>query len=153
MPRPITNDTSAMIDQSRKIDAAIQAAGVDINDPGLVSTIGKHWILDNDLGPNKPINYGWHYTGQGIGGPSVTRSPDGRGGVVNVIQGRGKAHNSAHADYSQNVTLVSRKAVLDGQQVDLDQILTDPNLAPLVSHQGPLRFLRQPGVAELHPQA
>lgn len=49
---------------------------------------------------------------------------------------------------SQNCTLVARGCVVDGQSRDLLEILRDPELAPLASHQGVLRILRQPGVPE-----
>lgn len=47
---------------------------------------------------------------------------------------------------SQCVWLVQRRCVLDGQPVDLAEVLQDPTLSALVSSEGPLKVLRQPGV-------
>lgn len=49
---------------------------------------------------------------------------------------------------SQICVLVSLDCTLDGQPAKLYDILQDPELAPLASHQGVLKCLRQPGVPE-----
>lgn len=156
MPRPITATTAAMLDQSAKIDAAIAKLG---NPRGLVGTVGKHWVVDNDLSPTKLIygingaeNYGWHFDGasyQGIAGETVAsgaKDPSGR--AYRLIQGRGWAHNMDEVDYSQVCVLVMLACKLDGQDADLRDVLRDPALAPLASHNGPMTRFRQPGVAE-----
>lgn len=142
-PRAISSSTEAMIWHSTKIDLALQGR------TGLVQTVGKHWIIDNDLlGSRKAMNYGWHFVGNntgGIGG-STTASGllDSQGRPVRLIQGRGTAHDAKHVDYSQTCVLVSRKCKVDGQEMDLHQVLQNEELAPLVSHQGVVRVLRQP---------
>lgn len=45
-------------------------------------------------------------------------------------------HSSSYVDYSHGVRLVSRKALLDGREIDLLEAFADPKLVPLVSDQG-----------------
>ncbi len=152
--RPITSATSAMIDHSSLIDADLAHLGYT---DGIVATVGKHWVLDNDLltHAGRAENYGWHFEGSAFGGINgeVTASQvkDKGGQYVKMIQGRGWAHDPSHVDYSQICCLVARKCALNGEPSDLWTILQDPNLAHLASHQGVVKVLRQPGVAELAP--
>jgi hypothetical protein len=150
-PRPITSSTAAMIAHSEDIDRALAKAPYA---GGIVSTVGKHWVLDNALATKKgrAMNYGWHFAGpafQGLRG-EVTASAlrDANGALVRLIQGRGTAHDGRHVDYSQTCVLVARRCLLDGKDAWLDDILKDPTLAPLASHQGVMTVLRQPGVPE-----
>lgn len=119
---------------SAKIDAAID--GRD----GLVATVGKSWVLSNKLTSERAMNYGWH---GGATGPSVSSR------TVKVWQTPGMAHDPRHRDYSQTLRLVRRRCTLDGRDVDIRDLLQDPQHAPLLSHEGALRVLRQPGIAEL----
>lgn len=151
-PQPISASTQAMVDHSARIDKMLNAQG---NPTGIIQTVGKFWVLDNDLltHPGRAMNYGWHFEGascQGISG-EITASliKDARGQYVRLIQGRGTAHDIHHSDYSQQCILVSRACVVDGKSRDILDILADPVLAPLASHQGVLRVLRQPGVPEV----
>lgn len=132
-PGDVTRKTAA--EHSAEIDAAIGGR------PGLVATVGKSWVLSNRLSPLAACNYGWHtsaapYRAATLAGVSVWQQP-------------GYRHNPRHRDYSQTLRLVRRRCLVDGLEADLRDVLTDPVLAPLVSHEGPLRVLRQPGVAEL----
>jgi hypothetical protein len=129
----------------QKESALIDAAIAKVEAPsGIVSTVGKHWTLDNDLlaHPGKAQNYGWHFAGATFDGsafePAVTLP-------LRVIQGRGWAHPPTHVDASQTCVLVWRQCVVDGQAANLDEVLQSPTLSALVSHQGPLKLLRQPG--------
>lgn len=161
---PPMNDTRTMITQHQTLDKAIRAAGGDPAnlDGKIVSTIGKHWVLDNRLlnynpDPSKPIdpnrgytaeNYGFHYPFKGTkvistDGPSETLKG------IYMYQTPGWQHNIDHDDYSQNVVLVHDKCRLDDKEYTLSQILVDPELSKFASHQGPLKLLRQPGVEQL----
>jgi hypothetical protein len=62
-----------------------------------------------------------------------------------------KGHNINHSDYSQNVVLVDNRVIVDGNSMSLSEVLTNPELAPLASHQGVLKVLRQPGVQRIDP--
>ncbi len=148
MPRGITNATVAMIDQSQKIDAAIGDVGDRV-----VSTVGKHWIIDEWLKtqPNRACNYGWHFVGssfQGIAGEACASGAKDllTGSVIRVIQGRGTRHDMHEDDYSQNAVLVQTTCLVDGNELTLTDVLTSDELAPLASHQGKMTILRQPGV-------
>jgi len=155
-PRQITSSTAAMIEHSGKIDADLVSLG---NPTGLLGTVGKHWVIDNDLlvKTGKAMNYGWHFEGasyQGIKGEAVASLAKGPNGqYLRLIQGRGTAHDMHHSDYSQVCVLVARSCRVDGEDMDLIALLSDPALAPLASHQGVLRVFRQPGVPDPGPQA
>lgn len=142
----------AMIDHSKKIDNALEKLG---NPTGLIGTVGKHWILDNAIagkllyGVEAACNYGWHFEGQSFERQAfeVTASQmkDASGKFCRLIQGRGTRHDRNHTDYSQVCVLVSNDCLVDGVSTRLPDLLVDPNLAPLASHQGVLKVLRQPG--------
>ena len=146
------SSTQAMIDHSSKIDAALASVP---KAQGIIDTVGKLWVLDNSIagkfinGVEVAMNYGWHFTprlwsGYSEACASSIKHPDGT--PVRLIQGRGTRHDKNHTDYSQVCVLVQKACTVDGVEMDLNDILTDPSLAPLASHQGTLRVLRQPGV-------
>jgi hypothetical protein len=151
-PMPITSTTQGMILETLWLDDDIRKQGADPKAPkGIVQSVGKHWTISNELakyGGSRAENYGWHF-------PKPTFDGRGWGAAVTppwrLIQDMGWAHDPSHVDYSQNIVLVSRTCVVDGQPMDLRKLLVDPVLAPLASHQGPLTVLRQPGVQEFTP--
>jgi hypothetical protein len=131
------------------IDKLLAAAGYK---PGtLAQGMGKPWMLDNDLltHPGMAENYGFYvprsklsggkYQGVGVE-PSVSL-PE-----IACLQGRGWKHPLDQDDYSELIVLVSRQCVVDGDNRDFADVLRDPVLSALVSHQGPLKVVRQPGV-------
>ena len=147
-PRQITSATDAMIGHSSLIDADLAKLG---NPGGIVCTVGKHWVIDNDLAlhAGRAENYGWHFDGNIGISPEMTATKDDHGQWMKIIQGRGWAHDMHHVDYSQICVLVSRQCTVDGAQMDLMDLLQDASLAPLASHQGVMKVLRQPGVPEV----
>lgn len=154
MTRAFTASTEAMLEQSTKLDAAVAKAEGD----GIVSTVGKHWIIDQALAttPGRACNYGWHFHGPLFMGLAWEACASGlkdsaSGQVFRLIQGRGTRHDMHHVDYSQNCVLVARACTVDGREMDLRAVLQDPKLAPLASHQGVMTVFRQPGVTELAP--
>lgn len=140
--------TDAMLRHSVAIDQALDKQG---SPSGLIGTFGKLWVLDNELLklPNRAMNYGWHFVGQSFQGASgevtASRLQDGQGRYQRIIQGRGTRHDRWHVDYSQVCALVSMNCVVDGQDRRLNEILQDPQLAPLANLGGRLDVLRQPG--------
>lgn len=138
-----------VLDVSNLVDDKIQAAG-DVG--GVIESVGKYWVLTNKLlsgkfGSAQACNYGWHSTTAPYLG--VTSS-------LKVWQPLSSRHNNEHVDPSQVVRLMHRIAFLTrpGEKeeiVDLHQVAIDPALAPLISHEGPLRILRQPGVPDPQP--
>ena len=152
MPHPQIPDakmgyTSRMVKHSNAIDTELIAKKFVQGD--LVSTVGKDWVLVKKLLVQNSLaaNYGWHFSGsnfQGIKGESTVSIPGGR-----LIQGVGTAHNILHEDYSQICRLVFRRCTINGEQHELSDILSNPELAPLISHEGPLGFCRLPGVPKI----
>ena len=90
----------------------------------------KDLVISNNLTarPDRVAIYGWH-------------QPNGR-----PIQGLSTLHESSYADYSHGVRLAAQTVVVDGQVRRLEDVLRDPNLAPLFSDEGALRDPRVPGV-------
>jgi hypothetical protein len=138
----VMGTVARMVEYSRKVDAAI--AALPSAPDGIVSTVGKHWVIDDalDLPAHKGMaeNYGWHNTSFG---PACATPAGGAG--CHVIQDPGWRHDLGHTDYSQNCVLVSRQCRVDGQITDLFKVLQDPVLAFLANHTGKMHVLRQPG--------
>jgi hypothetical protein len=147
-PMPISTSVTSMLKHSADVGKQIDVGA------GLASTVGKHWVLDKQLEtkPGKACNYGWHFTGssyQGINGfPAASKEA---GLNVRVIQPNATAHDPFHSDYSQICQLVSQLCWLDDVEVRFSDLLKDPTLHFLVSHQGPLSIDRQPGVPKTNP--
>lgn len=147
-PMPISSTVSSMVKHSKNVDAQLKG------DSGLASTVGKHWVLDKQLESNQDsaCNYGWHFVGaafQGIKGFSAASSLNSySGGIVKVIQPNATAHNSLHSDYSQVCQLIHQRCWIDDVEYKFSDLLKDSELCYLVSHQGPLGVVRQPGVEE-----
>jgi hypothetical protein len=144
---PDMGTTARMVLESQRMDAAIAAAGGS----GIIGTTGKDWILDNVVldHPGRAINFGWFL-------PAGTPSPwegvplyPSPGRTALLIQPASWAHDIAHADYSQQICLVDKACSVDGQAMNLADVLMSPSLATLVNYHGPLKPLRQPGVPEL----
>ena len=57
---------------------------------------------------------------------------------MRVVQPLGLAHDLDHVDYSQFCRLVRRRCLLDGAEVNVDEVLADVAVAHLVSHEGPV---------------
>jgi len=140
----VINATRAgIVEQSQKLDAAIAGRAT-----ALVADMGKDWVLSNKLKPEVAANYGWHVDTNPWGGihtdPAVTY-PAQPGAWV--IQSVGTRHSPQHVDYSQISRLVSRQAAYDGQPIDLGVLLQSP-AASILSSEGPLKYIRQPGVPD-----
>jgi len=146
-PRPITSATSAMLDHSQKVSSALAKIPGYTPDQ-LVDTVGKYWCISNELKgtTTKALNYGWHFEGTSYQGIKGYRCDSGL--PYSVIQPSATAHDYAHVDYSQIHRTVGMVCRVDGEQTLLSYVLTDPALCYLVSHEGPLAVLRQPGVPE-----
>jgi hypothetical protein len=127
----ITYSTAQMVEHSARVDRAIARAGAT---GPLYSSVGKDWILSNKAIPPVAANYGW--LDQAAPYKSVTGLP--------IWQQTGTRHNTDHGDYSQVARFMRREATLDGQAVDLRDVLRGP-LAKLVSHEGPLARLSLTG--------
>ena len=113
---------------------------------GLIENVGKHWVLSNKIvgktihGIQAAANYGLY--------SDVGRFPSGasRDGLYRVDQPLATDHYIDYTDYSQVIRLVQRRCTVDGQDADLIDVLGDAELAALASDEGPLAFVRIPGV-------
>lgn len=143
--------TQWMIKHSKDIDEAAKKAGWN---NGILSTVGKHWAVDNWLDGKQigvALNYGWHFTGDTYFNQayemcaSEMKDPK-TNKPLRMIQGRGTRHNYKHADYSQTACFVSRRCLVNGVPMDLEEIYKDQEYSYLVSSSGPLKVTRQSGV-------
>lgn len=145
-PRRIDASTKAMIEHSKDIDKEVAGR------KGLISTVGKHWIIDNKLVrprfPNQSANYGWHFKGglPGIKGELPVSYKEMPG--VRLIQSIGTFHDSFHTDYSQTCILVAQECEINGIAMDIRDVFKHPEYSYLVNHSGPLSIIRQPNVPE-----
>lgn len=129
------------------INAALQKVGY--NGDGLVQSVGKPFVLTNKLldHPGRGCNYGWHVApgtpNPWAGVPIYRAETD---GSERVIQQPGFAHGLDQNDYASTVLLVSRQCRIDDRAMDLADVYRDAELAGLVSGEGALKIVRQPGV-------
>lgn len=96
------------------------------NRAGLVAGHKKDLVVGNLLGraPNKVLIYGAWY-------------PDGT-----KVQPYSNVHDDHYVDYSHGVRLVASEVLVDGMPRALVEVLRDPTLAPLLSHEGRVQHLR-----------
>ncbi|NUO49129.1 MAG: hypothetical protein HOV80_09760, partial [Polyangiaceae bacterium] len=85
----------------------------------------KDIILCNRLmkSPDHVAIYGWH------------KNDD------EVIQPLSTLHSCRYADYSHGIRLVDQRVMVDGTEHKLEDMLRDPDLAGLVSDEGPLEIV------------
>jgi hypothetical protein len=98
---------------------------------GLVRGHKKDVVLTNRLEqrPDQVAIYGW-------------LRADGQ-----AIQPLSLVHENSYADYSHGIGFVDPKMSCDGEAINAETLLEDPDLAPALSSEGVLRVLRQPKVA------
>lgn len=123
--------TSRMLQHHRAVEAKVAGR------TGLIENVGKHWVITERLTEeqDRAANYGWY----DHAAPTLR-------GAHRIWQNVGLAHNLEHVDYSQVLRLVRRTCEVDGEEMDITDVLADPDLAGLVSDEGPLSFWRIPGV-------
>ncbi len=128
-PEPMTagpqmRSTEYYLTHNGKIEVQAKALGVV---PGsLVSGDKKDVVLSPRI-TNNPLQlaiYGWHRLN---GAPIQTLST---------------VHGACYADYSHGIRLVSEMALVNGERRSIYDLLADPELAGLVSDEGPIRNLR-----------
>jgi hypothetical protein len=146
--------TENMITQSIDVDRMLIAkvGSLDAAKDKLVSGFCKTWLLDNDMigktaeGTQASTNYGWHLWDASQGYTPVTQATNAKGQPMHVWQQPGQKHGILEDDYSQSALFVLQDVIVDDQPMKLQELLSDPKLAPLASHQGVLKIFRQPGV-------
>lgn len=89
----------------------------------LIAGQQKDLVITNRLVRNrgKVAIYGWHRL-------------NGR-----PIQPLSTVHGANYADYSHGIRLVSETAFVDGKPLPLAEVMGNPDLAPIVSGEGPIR--------------
>lgn len=104
---------------------------------GLIRDCGKAWILSNQLGakPNAAVNYGFY----------DPHAPYTNNVGIKMWQTLGTRHDSAHTDYSQTLFVMGKTCEVDGETMQVVDVMTDPTLCKLLSYEGVLKFSRQPG--------
>ncbi len=91
-------------------------------------------IYTNFSGPTKPVViYGWHQI-----------SPTNQYGLP--IQPLYNGHEETYMDYSHGIRLVQNSLTVDGGPATISQVLTNPNLAALLSNEGPSEGTTSDGV-------
>ena len=140
--QPITSSAAGMLRHSSCVDRELAAAG-GAPSGGIVQTVGKTWVLSNRLSPTVAMNMGWHLATQL---PGVPFDPAPTAPGEHMIQSPGTHHDPQWVDYSQVCLFVNSDCVVDGAYSTFGEVAQSPDLSALVSHEGPLRFLRQPGL-------
>jgi hypothetical protein len=120
---------------------------------GILSPVGKHWVLHERGTAARAVLYGWHLPSlapwRGIRAYPTVSLPG-----VGVIQPVSTAHDYGHHDYSMTLVLVADFCIVDGAKVRTSEVYTDPDLCGLVVASGrPLRAARLPGVPVEVPPA
>ena len=124
-PSPM-EPTSAMVttDYMRRHDATVtrQRARATRFLDTLTAGQKKDLVLTTRLysKPGQVAIYGWH-------------RPNGR-----PIQPLSTVHGAQYADYSHGIRLVARVAYVNGRKVPLEELMRHPELASLVSSEGPV---------------
>lgn len=116
---------------------------------GIAQSVGKPFVLIKSYPPGMGANYGWHFTGPTWDGKTWEPSAS-LGAAQRVVQGIGTKHGLNQDDYASTGQYMHRYVVVDGRPMDLVDVLIDPELAPLASHEGAFptkESTRQPGVA------
>ncbi|AKT38119.1 uncharacterized protein CMC5_022610 [Chondromyces crocatus] len=120
---------------SRIIDKQLDKLAVH----GLVAGHKKDIVLTNrlDARPHRVAIYGWHHR------------------EAKPIQQLSTKHGDWYADYSHGVRLLSSTMLLDDQPIRVQDALTDPELASLLSDEGPLahtRYRTEDGIGHPPPR-
>ncbi len=124
-PSPMTpgsamSSTNYFVQHNATVNGQFARAGA--RDGMLVAGHKKDLVLANRLSrnPGRVAIYGWHRT-------------NGR-----AIQPLSTVHGAYYADYSHGVRLVSRTAYVNGNAVDLSELLTDERYATFLNGDGAL---------------
>lgn len=149
---PVASTSAAMIKMSALLDKDIALVG----SPTGVIMCQKTWGITNELltHPGKAMNVGYYvvpnqanFHWNGIATEACVSFPL-KPQLGRTIQGPGYAHASNHLDDSQCAWFVHRSCTVNGVSRDVGEVLTDPATAGLLSHEGPLKVLRQPDVSQ-----
>jgi hypothetical protein len=91
-------------------------------DGELVAGHKKDVVISNSLNRNagKVAIYGWHRT-------------NGR-----PIHNLATVHSADYVDYSHGIRLIQKTIMVDGREMNIEDVLRDPVLSGLLSNEGPV---------------
>ncbi len=121
---PAMRTTAYYVAHNGTITQQRRSAGAALT--ALISGHKKDVVLSNRLlhNPGKIAIYGWH---------RQSGSP---------IQPLSTVHGAAYADYSHGIRLVSDTVLVDGEPRSIYSVLEDPELAGLLTYEGPIKGAR-----------
>jgi len=122
-PGPQMTSTAYYVRHNQSVAEQIGALNPPLG--ALISGNKKDVVVSNRLAthPGRIAIYGWH-------------NPDGK-----PIQPLSTVHGAGYADYSHGVRLVSETVYIDGKPRSIRSVLQDPQLANVLSDEGPVRTL------------
>lgn len=122
------NNKGPNLPQYAEYDAKVQAELEKENAPfdSLISGHKKDVVIWRGLRPGKVAIYGWF-------------KPDGT-----RIQPLSDVHDDHYADYSHGIRFVAPTMTIDGQTMNVEDVLRDPKLSAWVSDEGPYHVVRYP---------
>lgn len=131
-PRPIPPDAEmTSLARFYAHDAMVHAA-LDRDHPGwgnfLSAGMKKDLVLTNRLVQGRVAIYGWHKLD---------------GSIVQPLNA--SSHDDRYADYSHGVRAIHPMMEVNGEEMRVADVLRSHELAGLLSGEGPLRNVRQPG--------
>lgn len=131
-PSALMTTVPVFMQHSDSIIQQIEQLGLDRSADNLMGGHKKDIIISNkiysaDRSYDRVVIYGWH------------RSEN------DPIQPVYNGHDAQYADYSHGVRLISKLALINEDSIQLDDILMDPNLASLLSHEGVIAKPYYPG--------
>lgn len=122
-PGPQMRTTAYYVRHDRSIRKQRSALGIPLG--VLISGHKKDVVVSNRLAshPGRIAIYGWHKS-------------DGQ-----PIQPLSTVHGANYADYSHGIRLVSDVMYIDGKPISVHKVLEDPDLAVVLSDEGPMDIL------------
>jgi hypothetical protein len=118
-PHPMVPNRGAnlaqFLEHSRVVDEQISS-----EDANLTAGQKKDVIIAKNMPPGKVVIYGWH-------------RPDGT-----HIQPRSSIHAANYIDYSHGIRLIGPIMVVDGTPMRVADVLRNPELASMLSDEGPI---------------
>lgn len=120
----------ACIEHDERVSAAVGEPRA-----GIVQNVGKHWVLDRRATKERSVLYGWHVDTQDVTWKGIKLHHAVTPGL-RVIQPVSTAHDYHHKDYSMTLVLMHGECLVNGKKMKTKDVLTDPDLCRLLTHDG-----------------
>jgi hypothetical protein len=148
-PQGIVPNKGADMTQFTQHNATLEGQLAGTVPDALRSGLKKDIVVGNLWKPGKVLIYGWMQQTAPMTGkdpaPKMTESWR--------VQPYSNVHGDFYFDYSHGARFVSSTMMVDGQQYDTEQVYTNPQLAYLVSDEGPVKMSRYPAPGDPKPSA